>query len=324
VFSLANRIVIGGHATRHGETWDRRNRAPYDLEVVARQVDSLHGVQAASGLRVGVDRLVGAAHVDPDQRPVDTLLVAGGPGFEAAAQDRELLAWIAEVAPECRRVGSVCTGAFVLAETGLLDGRRAVTHWASCRLLQDRYPRVGVEDDPVFVRDGRIVTSAGVTAGIDLALALVEEDLGPDVALAVAQALVVFVQRPGGQSQFSAQLMAPPAEGSGWLKDLLVWVVDNPGAELTVAALARRAGVSSRHFARLFREETGTTPARYVETVRVEAARRRLERSDEPIGRVAREVGFGTVETMDRAFRRQLKTSPSDYRGRFTRQGSYA
>jgi transcriptional regulator GlxA family with amidase domain len=311
VFSLANREL---------------GRAAYDVQVVAGTVDiEPNGgggdVRASCGLRLGVDRRVGPGVPDPDPRPIDTLLVAGGRGAEDAADDDELLAWLRATAPTCRRFGSVCTGAFVLAAAGLLDGRRATTHWSSCDLLRDRYPDVTVETDPIFVRDGDVVTSAGVTAGIDLALSLVEEDEGAEIALAVARTMVVFVQRPGGQSQFSAQLVTRQA-GRPSLRDLQMWIVDNPAADLTIAALAGRMGMSPRHLARVFRDETGTTPAQYVETVRVEAARRLLEGSDHPIGRIAREVGFGTVETLIRAFRRRMHASPGDYRRRFTRQGS--
>lgn len=308
VFSLANRTV--------GAT-----PAPYDVEVVARALDDRDGVRASGGLRLGVDRRVGPGVTDPDGRPIDTLLVAGGRGSTEAANDGELLAWLRDVAPTCRRFGSVCTGTFVLAAAGLLDGRRVATHWSACDVLQERHPAVRVETDPIFVRDGNLVTSAGVTTGIDLALSLVEEDLGPEVALEVARTLVVFVQRPGGQSQFSAHLVARPAERPS-LRDLQMWIVDNPAEDLSIAALASRMGMSARHLGRVFRDETGTTPAHYVETVRVEAARRLLEGSDQPIGRIAREVGFGTVETLIRAFQRQMHASPGEYRRRFTRQGS--
>jgi transcriptional regulator GlxA family with amidase domain len=217
----------------------------------------------------------------------------------------------------------VCTGAFVLAAAGVLDGRRATTHWTWCDRLQEQFPAITVERDPIFVRDGNVTTSAGVTAGIDLALALVEDDLGSEVALQVARTLVVFIQRPGGQSQFSAQLALQSAE-RGPLRDLLVWIVDNPDADLSVAALAERAGMSSRHLARVFRAELGTTPAQYVETVRVETVRRLLETTDGSLHQLARQTGFGTVETLVRAFQRRIGTTPGEYRRRFTRPRSPA
>jgi transcriptional regulator GlxA family with amidase domain len=211
----------------------------------------------------------------------------------------------------------VCTGAFLLAEAGLLDGRRATTHWASCRELARRYPRVQVDPDPIFVRDGNVHTSAGVTAGMDLALALVEEDHGREVALGVARWLVLFLKRPGGQSQFSAQLSAQLAAREP-IQELQAWVIENVDADLSVEALARRAGMSPRNFARVFTRETGVTPACFVETARVEAARRRLEQEGaRGVEAIAAACGFGSAETMRRAFLRRVRVSPSDYRERF-------
>jgi transcriptional regulator GlxA family with amidase domain len=218
-------------------------------------------------------------------------------------------------------VASVCTGAFVLAKAGLLDGRRATTHWASCGDLAARYPAIQVERDPIFVRDGNVSTSAGVTAGMDLALALVEEDLGRRVALEAARWLVVFLQRPGGQAQFSAQLSAQAA-GRAPLRELQSWIPDHLDEDLSVPALARRACMSDRNFARAFRRETGRTPGAYVEAARVERARIALETGDLPVETIAAQAGFGTVETMRRAFRRQVGVSPIEYRTRFRRQAA--
>jgi transcriptional regulator GlxA family with amidase domain len=214
------------------------------------------------------------------------------------------------------RVASICTGAFVLAAAGLLDGRRATTHWASCRSLAERHPRVEVDPDPIFVRDGDVWTSAGVTAGLDLALALVEEDLGRRVALEVARWLVVFLQRPGGQSQFSAPLVAQAAQRRP-LRDLQAWVAEHLGEDLTVARLAERVAMSERTFSRAFRRETGITPAVWVEGLRVERARMALEDSDAGVHVVARACGFGSVETLRRAFHRRLGVGPAAYRSRF-------
>jgi len=210
----------------------------------------------------------------------------------------------------------VCTGAYVLAAAGLLDGRRATTHWSWCDDLQSRHPAVTVERDPIFVVDGPVRTSAGVTAGMDLALALVEEDLGPRVALEVARWLVVFVKRPGGQAQFSVQLAGQSAERSP-LRELQAWIADHIDADLSVPALAARACMSDRHFARAFKAETGMTPAVYVESLRVERARLALESGAAPIDAVAARCGFGTVETLRRAFARRLGVSPAAYRNRF-------
>jgi transcriptional regulator GlxA family with amidase domain len=213
-------------------------------------------------------------------------------------------------------VAAVCNGAFLLAEAGLLEGRRATTHWAAGDELARRYPSVDVDTDPIFVRDGNVYTSAGVSAGMDLALALVEEDLGREAALEVARWLVLFLKRPGGQSQFSAQLASQFAERHP-LRELQAWIVSHPAEDLSVPALASRAFMSERNFARAFRREVGMTPAAYVEAVRVDRARMLLETSETPVETIAAECGFGTVETMRRAFARRVRVSPSDYRGRF-------
>jgi transcriptional regulator GlxA family with amidase domain len=280
----------------------------YRVRVAARERVQL---RCASGLR-----LVPDVSLDEAGGPIDTLIVAGGSGSRAAVGDAELLAGIRALARDARRVASVCTGAFLLAEAGLLDGRRVTTHWAACEALARRYPAVEVDADPIWVRDGDVYTSAGVTAGMDLALALVEEDLGRDVALTVARWLVLFLRRPGNQSQFSAQLAGQLA-GRAALRELQAWIVEHPDAELTVEALAARVAMSPRHFARSFRREVGLTPGRYVERVRVETARRRLEDSTDPIEHVADACGFGTAETMRRSFIRALGVPPAEYRRRF-------
>jgi transcriptional regulator GlxA family with amidase domain len=265
--------------------------------------------------------IVPDARLDQCTGPIDTLVVAGGYGTRRAEEHPWLTDWIAEAAARSRRVTSVCTGAFLLAKAGLLDGRRATTHWASCADLALRYPNVIVEPDPIFIRDGNVATSAGVTAGMDLALALVEEDLGREVALEAARWLVVFLQRPGGQAQFSAQLAAQAADRAP-LRELQAWIPDHLDEDLSVPALARRACMSDRNFARAFRRETGMTPGAYVGAARVERARIALETGDLPVEAVAGQSGFGTVETMRRAFRRQVGVSPADYRTRFRRQAA--
>jgi len=248
--------------------------------------------------------------------PIDTLVVAGGEGTRAAIRDDDVIDWLRATAPRARRVASVCTGSFLLARAGLLDGRRATTHWAWCDELARRFPEVTVERDPIFVADGNVRTSAGVTAGMDLALALVEEDLGPAAALAVARQLVLFVRRPGGQAQFSTGLAAQ-ASGHAALRELQAWMADHLDDDLSVEALAGRAHMSQRSFARAFRRETGTTPAAHVEALRVERARLLLESTATPVSTVARTCGFGTVETMRRAFARRVGVPPSAYRSRF-------
>jgi transcriptional regulator GlxA family with amidase domain len=295
VFALANRLSPGP--------------APrYELSVLAAEAGA---VSTSSGLSLLAGRGIRQA-----TGPVDTLLIAGGQGTRAAMRDAHLVSWIRRTAPRARRVASVCSGAFLLGEAGLLDGRRATTHWAVCDALQRRYPTAQVEADPIFVRDGKVSTSAGVTAGMDLALELVEEDGGRDLALAVARWLVMFLRRPGGQSQFSVQLRAQVAERRG-LRDLQAWIAEHLGDDLSVPALARRARMSPRNFARAFRREIGATPAAYVEAQRVEGARRLLETADLSVAEVATACGFGRVETMHRAFRRGVRVSPGQYRRHF-------
>lgn len=299
VFSTANREVLERESSRP---------PPYRVEVVATREGPL---ETSSGVEVVAKRSVRSV-----RGAIDTLLVSGGDGTEAALRDDTLIGWIRRTGPRARRLASVCSGAFFLAHAGLLDGRRATTHWRSCDLLARLYPKVRVEPDPIFVKDGRVYTSAGVCAGMDLALALVEEDVGREIALAVAQRLVIFLKRPGGQSQFSAQLTAQLPEREP-LRELQAWVADHPEADLSVEALAKRVAMSPRNFARVFAREVGTTPARYVESSRVEAARRCLEESEASIEQIAADCGFGTSETLRRAFLRGLRVSPADYRGRF-------
>ncbi|ONI84950.1 AraC family transcriptional regulator [Saccharothrix sp. ALI-22-I] len=252
---------------------------------------------------------------------VDTVVVVGGFGFGEAARDAELLHHLRRVAADARRVASVCTGAFLLAAAGLLDGARATTHWAFCDRLAADHPSVEVVPDAIYVQDGRLATSAGVTAGIDLALALVERDHDAAVARLVARWMVVFLQRPGGQSQFSVRARVPPVREPG-LRAVLDAVADNPAAGWTVEEMARRAAMSPRHFARVFPLRVGAPPARYVERVRVEAAAGVLESGDEGLDVVARRSGFGTAETMRRAFLRVLGVTPGGYRHRFRTSGA--
>ncbi|MBV9041226.1 MAG: GlxA family transcriptional regulator [Acidimicrobiia bacterium] len=280
----------------------------YRVEVVA---PTAGVVRASSGIALWADRALADV-----RGPTDTLVVAGGAGTREVMADDTFVSAIRRLAPKCRRVSSVCSGAFVLAAAGLLDGRRATTHWGWCDLLAESFPTVTVEPDRIFVRDGDVWTSAGVTAGIDLALAMVEDDCGRDVALAVARRLVVFLKRPGGQSQFSAQLAGQLAERQP-LGDLQAWIADHLDEDLSVERLADRAAMSVRNFSRTFAREVGVTPARFVERIRVEGARRLLEESTLSVDEVARRCGFGTAETMRRTFLRALHVTPTEYRHRF-------
>ena len=287
---------------------DAIGKRGYSLEVVGPELKPL---RAASGLHISVDR----TYADRPEA-LDTLIVAGGIGSRTAARDPRLLDYVRAAAAGARRVCSVCTGALILAEAGLLSGRRVTTHWAFAASLAKRFPDLSVDPDSIYCRDGRYWTSAGVTAGMDLALALVEADLGRACALEVSRHMVFFLKRPGGQSQFSAQLSGQIAERPP-LRDLQVYCVEQPAADLGVEALAARVGMSPRHFARVFRAEVGVSPGRFVEKVRVEAARRHLEDSEGGVEEIAARAGFGSAETMRRAFMRQLGVAPAAYRERF-------
>lgn len=279
---------------------------PYSLKVVTRDGQD---ITASSGLCLTTDAL------PREDVPLDTLVIAGGPGVDAAAADPLLVDWIRCRVKAARRVASVCTGAFLLAASGALDGRRATTHWSFCDELAKRFPTVRVEAEPIFVRDGAVWSSAGVTAGIDLALALVEEDLGREVALAVARYLVMFLKRPGGQAQFSTALSLQIADHE--FGALHAWINEHLDRDLSLPILADQAAMSERSFSRRYREATGLTPARAVERLRVEQARRLLSESQVSIKRVALRCGFGSEETLRRSFLRLLATTPQDYRARF-------
>ena len=289
----------------------RLGHAPYELTLASPDGKP---VRTSSGYG-----LLPNASLDAVVHEADTLVVAGGAGVAEALKNEDLIETLRRAKP--RRLASVCNGAFLLAAAGRLDGRRATTHWAACAELARRHPQVEVDPDPIFVRDGDVATSAGVTAGIDLALALVEEDAGAQAALDVARWLVLYLQRPGGQAQFSAHLERPPAARAP-LRELQAWLPDHLDEDLSVEALAARAFMSPRNFARAFRREVGVTPAAYVAELRVERARAELERGALAVDVVARRCGFGTVETMRRAFRRRLAVSPNEYRQRFRTRGA--
>ena len=253
-------------------------------------------------------------------RAIDTLMVAGGEGTRAAIRNNVLLDSIRKGAARSRRIVSVCSGAFLLAEAGLLDGKRATTHWRNVDDFSRSYPKIAIEPDAIYVRDGRIWTSAGVTAGMDLALALVRDDFGDEMALAIARRHVLFLMRPGGQSQFSAHLSVE-ARPKGKLGPLLHWIPEHVGDRLAVPVLARQANMSERNFARVFRTEIGVTPAHYVEVARIDAARRLLTQSRLSIATIAVRAGFGSEERMRRVFQRHLKISPASFRARFHSNG---
>jgi transcriptional regulator GlxA family with amidase domain len=268
--------------------------------------------RTASGVKIFTERLSAADDID-----IDTLLLLGGPGVHAAAADRDLVAWLVSRAPEVRRVCSVCTGAFLLAATGLLSGRRAATHWQDAGRLQELYPDITVETDPIFIHDGQVWTSVGATSAIDLTLALVQEDLGHSVAMQVAKTLVVYLQRQGGQSQFSVPLSLQTAADPEFAS-LHAWMREHIGEELHIESLADRVAMSPRNFQRVYTAKMGRTPAKTVELLRLEAACRALEQGGLRLKEIAVECGFGDERRLRRAFHRQFGVNPLDYRDRFS------
>ncbi|HEX3699644.1 MAG TPA: GlxA family transcriptional regulator [Phenylobacterium sp.] len=279
----------------------RQRPGTYQIEVMA---ETAGAVASSSGV---------ALHADPlTEGAIDTLLVAGGIGVDAASRSPAMIDWIRAAAGRARRVASICSGAYVLAAAGLLEGKRATTHWSRSNDFPRRFPNVRLEADRIFIRDGEVWTSAGITAGIDLSLALIEDDLGVKVARRTAQVLVVHHRRAGGQSQFSALLDSGGVHGR--FAELMDWVRERLGEPLNVEQLAGEAAMSPRHFARAFRAETGLTPAKAVERLRLEAARLRVETSADPIDRVAEAVGFGDPERMRRAFLRAFGQPPQAIR----------
>jgi transcriptional regulator GlxA family with amidase domain len=287
----------------------RLGRPAYELTTVATTAGL---VPSNSGLQIQASRSI------HDMKPsdVDTLIVAGGTGVMQAQGDPELLAWISKVAQKCNRVVSVCTGTFLLAAAGVVMNERVTTHWAYADKLAKDFPSLTVDADPIFIRNGSVWTSAGVTSGIDVALALIEIDHGSDVAQTAARWLVMFLRRPGGQSQFAPSVWAS-AVAPGPIRIAQDFIHADPSADLSVPRLAAHAAMSERHFLRVFSKQMGCTPSDYVERVRVDVARRLLEESDDGVEVVARTVGFGTAETMRRVFVRRIGVSPTDYRRRF-------
>lgn len=302
VFSLASRLLLE----------QGRARIPaYEVLLAARRAGP---VASSSGLR-----LVADCSWDELGR-VDTLLVSGGAGVDRTLDDGELLQWLRWEAPEARRYGAVCTGALLLARAGLLEARRVTTHWAFLHALAEMAPAARIQPDAIFVHDGRLWTSAGVTAGMDMALAMVEEDWGRSLALEVANQLVMYLKRPGRHPQLSATLAAQTAASHGRFRDLMDWIFEHLDADLSVAALAQHMDMSARHFSRSFSEEAGVTPAKFVERARFEAAQRMLVEDDLDLETVAARCGFGSVETLRRVFHRRTGMATAAYRLRLQRE----
>lgn len=307
-------LDVFGPAEVFGDAnWLRGGDPAYQVNIISACAD-----------RVVSNHLGTPVHTDRTYReyrgPIDTLLVAGCMGPRELHYEPGFLGWLRLQSTRARRFGSICTGAFVLAKAGLLDGRRATTHWNWASELAQDHPRVAVDPNPIYVRDGSCYTSAGVTAGIDLCLALVEQDLGRPLALRIAQMMVVFLRRPGGQSQFSATLEAQTRESRS-LGDLLSWLPDHLRHDLSVDSLARRAAMSARNFARLFKQELGKTPGRHIEDLRLEAARRQLESTSRSADEVADACGLASAEVLRRMFRRRLQITPGQYRASFGQTG---
>lgn len=286
------------------------NKRPY--EVILASTTKGKAVATNCGLT-----LIGSKTFRTLRGSIDTLLIAGGSGLETAAQDEQLLSWLRKTAPRVRRIGSICTGAFLLAAAGLLDGKRATTHWKWASDLAAKCKSSTIDPDPIYIRDGNTYTTAGVTAGMDLALALVEQDLGLQLALSVARELVLYMRRAGGQSQFSTALSLQASDRKQ-IEEIRAWALDHLDEDLPVDKLAVLAGMSPRNFARVFSKDTGTTPARFIERLRVEAARRRLEESRDKLEKIANDCGFGSLTSLRRSFLRVLHVPPADYRSRFT------
>lgn len=303
---------------------------PFEVFASATQVVR-HSQPTAGGYEVSVVSTLGGTvasesslglasaplpNLDDGSAAIDTLVLAGGTGVFEACHDAALMAWITAAAPQCRRVATVCTGTFLAAHAGLLEGRTVTTHWARAARLAADFPTVVVDPDPIYVRDGNLWSSAGVTAGIDLSLALVEQDHGTDVAQTVARWLVMFLHRPGGQTQFAAPVWAPRAERSA-VRAVQALIEAAPGGDHRLPSLAAAAAMSVRHFSRVFADEVGDTPGRYVERIRLEAARRELETTSDTLEVIAVRCGFGTSETLRRSFQRRVGVAPDAYRRRF-------
>jgi transcriptional regulator GlxA family with amidase domain len=301
--------IVGPSSVFQTASWVVGSKGPaYDVEVAATQQGP---VRAKGGLLIHA-----TVALDQVRESVDTLLIPGGEITMKPGSVSDIPPQVRLLAGRARRVASVCTGSFLLARAGLLDGKRATTHWVAGEELQRQHPRCSVNADQIFIRDGHVWTSAGVSSGIDMALALVEEDLGRDVARQVARMLVVYLRRPGGQSQFSVQ-MASQWAASTPIREVQEWLPEHLRDDVSVEALARRAAMSPRNFARAFLAQIGTTPAKYIERLRVEAARGLLESTPLMVKEIAREVGFGTLETLHRTFKRTFGVTPIEYRSRF-------
>ncbi|MBI2256057.1 MAG: DJ-1/PfpI family protein [Proteobacteria bacterium] len=312
IYPDAHLLDISGPMSLFAAANDFAGYAAYDVSLAAARAGN---VMTSAGIALCASRRIGRVMAG-----IDTLLVAGGIGIDAQLKERHVIGWLKRQAPHCRRVASVCSGALLLAEAGLLDGRRAVTHWVRCDQLSADYPQVTVEYDPIFVRDGKFYSSAGISAGMDLALALIEEDLGAAIVGQLAREFVLYMRRSGGQAQFSPALRAQDT-APGRIAGLQQWILGHLHQSMDVETLSARVAMSPRHFARRFLEETGMTPAAFVAAARVDAARQALAAGHEQIDVVAARFGFGSAERLRRTFRRHLAVTPTQFRQHFQTSG---
>lgn len=309
ILDIAGPLEVFSKANDYINTYAQNTNQPYTLHVLSTQSSKI--VKTSSGLPIITEGTIKTIDYE-----VDTVLVTGNTNTTENMVVKETLNWLREHSTTTRRVGSICAGAFILAEAGILNGKRATTHWRVCDKLARSYPKVKVERDPIFVKDGNVYTSAGISTGMDLSLALVEEDYGRDIALAVARQLVLFLKRPGNQSQFSIMLTHQKVDYEP-IRDIQDWVIEHLDEDLTVEILAERASMSPRNFARVFLRESGITPAKYIEKLRLETARRRLEETKLTLDEISNECGVGNADALRRLFLRHMKTTPSDYRRSF-------
>jgi transcriptional regulator GlxA family with amidase domain len=309
ILDIAGPLEVFSRAADYIKDYIDSTLETYMLHVISTQ--STNVVNTASGLPIVCEGNVKSINYE-----VDTVLVSGIPNAPQNMVDKDTLDWLREHANTIRRVGSICAGAFILAEAGILDGRRATTHWRVCDKLARFYPKIQVESDPIFVKDGNVYTSAGISTGMDLSLAMVEEDFGREIALATARQLVLFLKRPGNQSQFSIMLTHQKVDYQP-ISEIQEWIIEHLNEELTVEMLAEKASMSPRNFARVFLRESGITPAKYIEKLRLETARRRLEETKLTLDEISSECGVGNADSLRRLFLRHMKTTPSDYRRSF-------
>jgi transcriptional regulator GlxA family with amidase domain len=310
ILDVAGPLDVFFHASVHIDNQVFKSQKSYITHVISTEESNI--VNTSSGLPIVCESSFKSINYD-----IDTILVTGIPNAPVNMVNPETLEWLRIQAKSCHRIGSICAGAFVLAEAGILNGKRATSHWMVCDKLARLYPEIKVEKDPIFVKDGNVYTSAGISTGMDLSLAMVEEDYGRDIALSVARRLVLYLKRPGNQSQFSVMLEHQKVDHQP-ISELISWIMDHLNEPLSVEILAEKISMSPRNFARVFLRETGITPAKYIEKVRLETARRRLEETKLTLDEISAECGVGDADTLRRLFLRHMRTTPSEYRRSFT------